>query len=146
MMLLQRNLPTFSRNDFYRELDRLVDGFLGRNAFPDSGRRPFPALNTWEDAEKLYLEAEVPGLGLDDIEILIQGNELTLKGMRKPADSASVTYHRRERGVGEFTRLITLPVDVDGDRVEAALKNGVLTIVLPKAERARARKIAVQSA
>jgi HSP20 family protein len=54
-------------------------------------------------------------------------------------------FHRRERGAGEFTRVLALPCDVDTDNVEATLKNGVLTIILPKAEAARTRKITVRA-
>lgn len=128
-----------------RELDRLFDGFLGRD-YGQSLSRPFPALNVWEDGERVMAEAEVPGLGMEDLEILIQGNELTIKGRRSPLEGENLVYHRRERGTGEFVRFLTLPVEVDADRVEAAMKDGVLTIVMPKAERARARKIKVRTA
>jgi HSP20 family protein len=129
--------------EFRRELDRLFDGFFGADFA--NGLRAFPALNVWEDSERMYAEAEVPGLTLDDLEITIQGNELGIKGARKPHGGKEALYHRQERGVGEFVRYVTLPVDVDAEHVEATLKHGVLTIVMPKAEQARARKIAVRA-
>lgn len=145
-MLLTRpvfGVPTM--HELRRELDRLFDNFVPGELF---GTRPtaFPALNAWEDGERLMIEAEVPGLKLDDLEITVKGNELMLKGTRPAVEDEQTVYHRRERGCGEFARYVTLPVDVDADRVEAALKNGVLTIVLPKAEKARARKITVKTA
>ena len=146
MMTLQRFArPMFP--ELRREVDRVFENFLGHETpslFP--GVQPYPALNLWEDGENLYAEAELPGLRLDDLEILIQGNELTLKGQRAPMNGANVVYHRRERGTGEFVRFMTLPVEVNADKVEAQFKDGVLSIVMPKAEQARARKISVKTA
>jgi HSP20 family protein len=106
--------------------------------------RVFPALNVWEDGDRFYAEAEVPGVKMDDMEIYASGNELTVRGQRKPLEDNEVTYHRQERGGGEFSRVITLPAEVNADKVEATLKNGVLTVMLPKAEAARMRKIQVK--
>lgn len=148
MMSLQRiTRPLFP--ELRQEMDRLLENFLGPDAFgsgPLAGVRPFPALNVREDDQRLYVEAEVPGLGMKDLEILVQGNELTVKGRRPAMEGENVVYHRRERGTGEFTRFLTLPVEVDPDRVEATLKDGVMIIVMPKAETARARKITVKTA
>jgi HSP20 family protein len=145
MMLMRRMNPASPLNELRREFDRLFDTVLSGETYPNQAR-PFPALNAWEDGDRLMIEAEVPGLSLDDLDITIQGNELTIKGQRKPMVGDDLVYHRRERGVGEFSRFLTLPTKVDGERVEAALKDGVLTIMLPKAETAKARKIAVRSA
>ncbi len=143
-MMLARTLPTVPPvSELRRELDRVFDGFLGTRFAPPR-QRAFPALNAWEDGNRMFVEAEVPGLAMEDLDIQIQGNELTIRGQRKPVES-NVVYHRRERGTGEFTRFVTLPVEVDADNVEAALKDGVLTIILPKAEKARARRIEVKS-
>jgi HSP20 family protein len=148
MIPLQRiTRPLFP--ELRHEVDRLFENFLGPEALgfrPLGGARPFPALNVWEDDRRLFVEAEIPGLGMKDVEILVQGNELTLKGQRAAMEGESVVYHRQERGAGEFVRFLTLPVEVDPDSVEATLKDGVLTIVLPKAETARARKITVKTA
>ena len=139
--------PTFQPVELRRELDRLFDGFFAREPLANlTGLHAYPALNVWEDGEKLYLEAEVPGMDMKDLDILIQGNELTLKGRRTPLEGANLIYHRQERGAGEFTRYVMLPVEVNAERVEAVLKDGVLTVVLPKAETARARKITVKTA
>jgi len=105
--------------------------------------RGFPALNIWEDANCLYAEAEVPGLNMQNIEVFVEGDELTLKGRRDTLDAREYTYHRRERGTGEFSRTLRLPVEINADQVEATISNGVLTIKLPKAEAAKARKIKV---
>lgn len=128
--------------DLRREIDRLLDNFTGDGG----GRaRTFPAVNLWEDGDSLYLEAELPGVGQDDIDISAIGNELTLRGRRSPRQGDNVAYHRQERGAGEFSRAVTLPAEVDADKIEASLKDGVLTLKLPKAEAAKARKIKVKA-
>lgn len=129
------------------EVDRLFGDFFGQA--PDALRRPalagraFPAVNLWERGDDLYAEAEVPGLGADDVDISVVGNELVIKGRRMDLDEEGVSYHRRERGVGEFSRTLRLPVEVDAEKVEATLRDGVLLIRLPKAAAARPRKIQV---
>ena len=145
-MIELRRMPRLPMLELRRELDHLFNGFLGPEGFsPWGGARAFPALNVWEDSERLFAEAEVPGLTMKDLEILIQGDELTIKGRRALPEADDVQYQRRECGTGECARFLTLPVEVDAQRVEATLKDGVLAIVMPKAERARARKIAVKT-
>lgn len=115
----------------------------------DHGRRMqdrgFPALNMWEDEGSLYVEAEVPGLKMDDLEILVKGDELSIRGERAGEDREDVTYHRRERRTGSFCSVVRLPVEVEVEKVEGHLVDGVLTVTLPKAAAARARKIEVQA-
>jgi HSP20 family protein len=136
-------------------LDRALDeaygelaGVLGEGwALRKSGREGrVPALNIWESEGQVHAEAEVPGLRMEDLEILVKGSELTIKGERKASESAGVGYHRRERGTGPFSGTVRLPVEVDVEKVEAQLENGVLTITLPKAASALPRKIAVRGA
>jgi HSP20 family protein len=114
----------------------------------------FPALNAWEtqDGTALVVEAELPGLSIEQIDVTVLGNELSISGERRLAQEAEnkgengVTWLRRERAQGKFTRTITLPWDVDADRVEAKLINGVLTVTLPKVQSAQPKKVKLQSA
>ncbi|MHC5211322.1 MAG: Hsp20/alpha crystallin family protein [Planctomycetota bacterium] len=130
-----------------RDLGTLFDDW---SAFPwsdaNAGRNAsaFPALNAWADDENLYVEAEIPGLGLEDIQITVLGEDLTLSGERQDVLEEGTSHHRRERGVGEFTRTLRLPSAVDAQRVEAQLKDGILGITLPKAEALRPRRITVK--
>jgi len=132
--------------ELQREMNRLFDGY-GPRLGAGLWARPaaFPALNVWEAGDQVHAEAEIPGVSRDDIEVYAVGNELTIKGTRKPRESEDLSYHRRERGTGEFTRVVTLPVEVDADKVRASLKDGVLTVTLPKAQEARPRKITVKA-
>jgi len=127
------------------EVDRLFSGFLGRvPGAPWAGAsRVQPAVNVWEKDDTLMVELEVPGLTQEQVDISVADGELSLKVERPQVEQEGVTYHRRERPVGSFTRVLRLPADVDPHRVEAELRNGVLTISLPKAESAKPRKIEV---
>ena len=127
------------------EMDRLFEGLFERApAAGPVGTNAFPTLNVWEDDGKLYVEAELPGLKLDDLELYVDGNELTVKGQRQETREEDASYHRRERGVGPFSRVIQLPVEVDAENVDAALRNGILTITLPKAQAVMPRRIEVK--
>jgi HSP20 family protein len=116
----------------------------GNNREPRLGGA-YPALDVWGDEENLYLEAELPGMELADLEIYVTGgNQLALRGERKQP-SVDGSWHRQERGFGPFSRVLTLPVAVDADRVEAKLQHGVLTVTLPKAREAKPRRITVKT-
>ena len=144
MMLFRQINRMAPLSELRREMESVLDRFptgLDRGLWPHT--RVFPAMNVWEDGECFYAEAEIPGVSMKDLEIYASGNELTIKGQRKVLNGEDLTYHRQERGAGEFARMITLPADVNADKVEATLNNGVLTIVLPKAEAAKMRKITV---
>lgn len=149
-MLVRRmaEAPPLSR--LRDEMDRLFERFFGDyepfRAWDAFGLRRFPALNVWQDDDNVYVEAEIPGLTEADIEVTVTGNEVTIKGERpalEPAEGATV--HRRERHTGPFSRVVHLPIDVNDDKVEAAFRDGVLTITLAKAEIARSRHIPVKA-
>lgn len=130
-------------------MDRLFEDFFNEGPRVGQedwfGSRAYPALNIWEDDRNLYAEAELPGLGMDDVEVLTTANELTLKGQRKPHEDEKVAYHRQERTYGTFNRRVRLPVDIDSNKVDACMKDGVLLITMPKAETARLKRIQVKS-
>jgi HSP20 family protein len=102
-----------------------------------------PPVNLWQDEEAYHLEAELPGVLAEDLAIEVKGTELTLAGERKRQHPEGVSSHRSERSFGRFVRRIKLPGEVDADRVDAKLTDGVLTLTLPKAAAHRIRKIAV---
>jgi HSP20 family protein len=105
----------------------------------------YPPVNVWDDNENIYLGAELPGITRENLEITItDGNRLTLKGQRQPAEVGPTTWHRQERGFGSFSRTLTLPVLVDADRVEAHLELGDLRVKLPKSPKAEPRRIEVK--
>lgn len=126
------------------EMDQMLSSFMGRSPFAvDSG--VFPALNVFEDGDVIRINAELPGVKPDDLEISVQGNTLLLRGSRRVDGMDSVNYHRRERASGEFRKALTLPADINQDAVEARFEHGVLKLVLPKAEHAKPKKIPVRT-
>ncbi|MDY0168810.1 MAG: Hsp20/alpha crystallin family protein [Thermoguttaceae bacterium] len=130
------------------EMDRLLTGFFGQpieGLWPSAGRGQ-PALNLWERSDALVAELEVPGVTAEQIDVSVVGGELSLQIQRPELQQEGVTYHRRERPVGALSRVLRLPADVDGNNVQAELKDGVLTITLPKAEESKPRKIRVTAA
>jgi HSP20 family protein len=148
-MFSNRWLPmTDLRTEMHRlrdEMDRLFGrwGNSGRLLFSQTA---FPTMNLWEDDERLFVEAELPGLELQDLEIYVNaGNQLTVKGERKEPTFPSGAWHRRERGFGSFARTLELPAHVDAEKVQAEFKNGVLTVTLPKAPEARPHRIEVKA-
>lgn len=106
----------------------------------------YPAMNVWTNAESAVVTAELPGVDPEDIDISVQDDTLTLRGTREQDEvPEGATYHRRERGCGTFTRALRLPFRVEADGVEAAFKNGVLRVTLPRAEEDKPKKIAIKS-
>lgn len=127
-----------------RTMNELVESVF--NDMPPFGvsTRRYPALNAWEDAQALHVEAELPGFRIEDLEITMKGNELTISGTRADAAIEGATLHRRERPSGSFSRTLRIGTEVDAGAVSASLKHGVLTVTLPKAEAAKPRKIEVK--
>ena len=126
----------------WANFDRLFDNFGAELTRPVAA---FPAVNVWEDNDAFHLEAELPGLTQEDVNIAVtQRNVLALSGERKPEEGEG-RWHRRERGFGRFQRVLRLPAPVDADKVEAQLENGVLRLTLPKHEDAKPRRIAVKA-
>lgn len=127
-----------------RQMDRLTDVFEGRSM----GRTTagvFPLVNLTEDAEAYYVRAELPGIKNNELDVQATSNSLSVSGERKITEEGDgVRYHRREREGGKFSRVITLPGEIDAGKVEASLANGVLTISVPKAEVAKPRQIAIR--
>lgn len=127
------------------EMDRLLTGFFGPAAdgFLTAAFRNQPAVNVWEQDDALKVEMELPGVKKEQIDIAVAGGELSIKIDRPESTEEEVVFHRRERPTGPLTRVLRLPIEVNADRVEAALRDGVLTVTLPKAESAKPRKINV---
>ena len=131
-----------SLNEMQHEVNRLFDRW-GRHPL---GLGEFPTINLWEEDDALFLEAELPGLELQNLELFVTGqNQFTLKGERKLPAVGKAVQHRQERGFGRFTRTLTLPFAVNDEAIEARFENGVLKVRLPKHEAAKPRKIEIKA-
>ena len=137
--------PFEELNRIRRQMDRLMETFTDRPSFvPGAG--VFPAINLSENENSFFLRAELPGVKPEDLDIQATGRNLTISGERKLApEDASARYHRREREGGRFSRVFAIPKEIDADRIEARMVNGVLTIKVPKAESAKPRRISIGS-
>lgn len=124
-------------------LGRLSDlSFEFDRLFESSGWTP--ALDVHEDKDNYVVKAELPGMKKEDIEVTLNDGVLSISGERKSETRhESAEIHRAERYFGRFQRTVTLPTTVSADKIQAAYKDGVLTITLPKAEEAKPRKIDV---
>jgi len=125
-----------------REMNRLFDEF-----YPS--RRPvggYPAVNLWVGENEQVVTAELPGINLNDLEINVLGTSLTITGERSTDDlPEDAELHRRERLFGKFSRTIELPYPVEAGKVEANIKDGVLTLRIPKAEAHRPKTIKISA-
>jgi HSP20 family protein len=152
-MLVRRvwpSRPTFegSGSDFdqiRREMMRLLDTVTD-DVGPSAGVGVFPPLNITQDDDNFYLRAEIPGIKPAELSISAVRNRIAISGKREiPREHDRVSYHRKERPEGAFNRAVTLPTEVDAERVDARYTDGILTLTLPKAEQAKPRQIAVRT-
>jgi HSP20 family protein len=152
-MLVRRvwpSRPTFDTpfTDFdsaRREMLRLFDAVAG-DASGDVGAGVFPPMNITQDDDNFYLRAEVPGIKPNELSISAVRNRVSIAGKREiQREHERVSYHRKERAEGAFNRMVTLPTEVDAERVDARYADGILTLTLPKAEETKPRQITVRT-
>lgn len=104
-----------------------------------------PRVDILEHSDRFVVDADVPGVAPDSIDIEMQDNVLTISGTRELAEEGEATL-RRERPAGRFLRRFTLPVNVDGDAIEARCQHGLLQVTIPKQQKPAARRIEVEAA
>ena len=127
-----------------RDLDRVFEE-IPRTWLGELPTGVFPLTNITEDKDNFCLRAELPGIKASDVDISITGNSISISGQRQiVAEDKKVKYHRREREAGSFRRMIKLPAQIDTDKVEARSSDGVLTVILPKAETAKPKQIPIK--
>jgi HSP20 family protein len=131
---------------FFERFDRVLQDAFGVTLAPAADReRPGAAVNLYDAAEGYWLELPLPGVPPDGVDLSVQQNLLTLKARREwaPPEGARVVW--QGFGAGQWQQTFALPGEVDAERVEARLADGVLRLHLPKARHLRPRQIAVQA-
>ena len=124
-------------------LDSLFDRVFGDDgAFLGQARSGMPVA-MWQDDDHFYVEVELPGVSDQDLDITVHNGMLSIRGERKPEEGRRYLYNGRS--YGRFERVISLPEAVQADDVQASLKDGILSLTLPKSPEAKPKKIALQS-
>lgn len=129
------------RNKMDRIFGDLDRSYLYEPAFASVSNSP--RTNLLDIGDRFEVQAEVPGISKDDLNIKIQGNYLEISGKRQIDTPEGYKVHRNERGTSTFSRSLTLPDNVDAEKVEAAIKDGILYLSLPKSETAKPRQITI---
>ena len=153
MFVTTRNLtraPGSDMSTLERRISRLLtDAFGGLDwqYRETGGASRVPPVDIFEEAEAIRIVAEVPGAKPEDVKISLENNVLTIHGTKEQvAEERTERVHRYERTYGQFERSFTLPATVDANGIKAAYEHGVLSVTLPKVEKAKPRQIAVQVA
>ena len=130
-----------------RRMDRWYLDADGLRGALESGyaRQTWPRTNIYDNGKELVLRAEVPGLSEKDLQLTVAQEAIVLAGERKPDAPEGHSVHRSERGAWKFSRSFTLPIKIDPEKTTATVKNGILTVTLPKSAEAQPRKIAVKA-
>jgi HSP20 family protein len=126
------------------DMDRLFNTFFGGLTEEREGFWS-PVLDIEENNGNLMVKAEIPGMTKDDIKVTVRDNMLSITGERKQEkETKDKTFHRIERCYGKFSRVITLPTEVEADNIKATYKDGILNVTLPKSESAKPKQIDVE--
>lgn len=144
--------PKYGGWDPFKEMTNLRDGM---DQFFDSffERLPrergegfwLPTLDIEEDKDNFMVKVELPGMKKEEIKISLSGETLTISGERKhESEEKTKTYYRLERSYGRFQRTVNLPAEVDANRTRAAYQDGILTLIMPKSNRGKAKEIAIE--
>ena len=126
---------------FDDRFDRLIERTFGR----DRQAPWMPAMDVYETDEQVVVTVELPGIKAEDVEVSVEDSTLTLSGKREFASEVTEeSYHRIERRYGAFSRAVSLPPQVDTAKVEARYEEGILTVEVPKVEKAKPKKIEIK--
>ena len=129
-----------------RMMDRVFDDALSTSESDSEPAGWGLALDVFEDKDTYQIKASVPGIKPDELEITYTNDTLTINGETKSEEEReNARFHLRERRYGKFARSISLPSQVDADKIEATYDAGVLTLRLPKSEEIKPKRIAIQS-
>lgn len=150
MALVKWN-PWAELESFKQNFDRFFDTYMLPGTFGGSHAQQavwMPRMDVRETDTAYIVEADLPGLTIEDIDVQVEGTTLIISGERKGEQSSGPNGHYThfERWLGKFHRSFTLPTAVKVDEVDAKYANGVLTVTVPKVEEARTKRIAIQAA
>lgn len=140
-------MATFSSDPFEAlfSLQQALDGLRASDWLESSpsGGGPYPPINVFRKGDDFLIITEVPGIKKSDLEIQVQGKAVRVAGTKAIEYPIKVSLHRRERLAGAFDRTVTIPVEIDPDRVKAECRDGILALFLTRTERDRPKSIKI---
>jgi len=143
------DFPTWRIRSPWDELHRMrqqLEQMFDEAPYQRASAGVFPLINLTEDKNNYYVRAELPGVKADELDIQASANSIAISGERKiAAEDQNARYHRKEREAGSFSRMIGLPGDIDTNKIDAKLENGILNVVISKAEAAKPKQITIKS-
>lgn len=141
-----RNSSLAPLEDFYKEVDTLVQSFLDPEDRPQT-KKFTPLANLAETETGYELSLDLPGVNPDEVTVELNDDKLVVAGERKSeTEEAGKTFHRVERPHGQFRRMLSIPAPVDEDQITAKYRDGVLTVFLPKSQKSKPKRITVNAA
>ena len=139
------NTPPSAVAQMRRDMESLLERLTGGRQTDGSMPGVFPPMNVSEDGDHYYVRALVPGIDAAQLNVSVVDQTVAVSGTRQSPEEEGVSYHRKERAAGAFSRSVTLPAPFDGTHVEAKYVEGILTLTLPKPEAAKPRRVTVQT-
>ena len=136
--------PTANFAQMRRDMESLMERLTGVTT-DESAAGVFPPMNVSEDRDSYYVHALIPGIDPAQLNVSVVHQTIAVSGTRQSPEEEGVSYHRKERAEGAFSRSVTLPASFDGGRVQAKYVDGILTLTLPKPEAAKPRRVTVQT-
>jgi HSP20 family protein len=127
------------------DLQRALEARLDSNWLDGStaGTGAFPPINVFQQGDNLLAVLEVPGVDKSDLEIQAKGNAIRVSGKKVISYPEGVSVHRRERSAGRFDRTLTVPMQIDADAIKAEYRDGVLALLIPRAESDKPRTVPI---
>ena len=127
------------------DLQRSLEARLDSNWLDGStaGTGAFPPINVFQQGDNLLAVLEVPGVDKSDLEIQAKGNAIRISGKKAISYPQGVSVHRRERSAGRFDRTLTVPMQIDADAIKAEYRDGVLALLIPRAESDKPRTVPI---
>lgn len=143
-MTLIRWRPYRSMESVQDEVNKVFDSFFGTPAMQGREDVWTPDVDIIEDKDSITVNVDIPGMKKDDIKVSVHDQSLTIRGERRyEKEDKDKNYHRTERMYGAFSRTFSLPSTVEGDKIKANYKDGVLKIELPKVEEVKPKEIPI---
>ncbi len=145
-MTFVRCNPNRMMTEFGRDFDTVIDSFFGLPSIRSSNRWAFvPRVDIMDEKDYMSVVAELPGMNKEDVKVLVEDGVLTISGERKTeTEKNEANYLRSELSYGSFSRSFTLPDHLDTDKIAADYINGILTVTIPKLEKAKPKEVKVE--